>query len=215
MGDFESINRVLSDCNDATIVNQFQQYLADEPTFSMVPGAYDDPIYLKIDANTTGKVYYTLDGSTPDNESMEYTSPLYLEKGAFFIKAIYINQFGLMSPVAEGDFSINVQMPDPPVVNSGEFDKPEIIEVEVPEDCIVYYTTDGSDPTKDSNMYKNPILMPVGSSEFRFVTYNFDDIPSEITVRDYVYKPDESVVFCIVRAGMLLGGVPSLFAGQR
>ena len=196
MGDFESINRVLSECNDATIVNQFQQYLADEPTFSMVPGAYDDPIYLKIDANTTGKVYYTLDGSTPDNESMEYTSPLYLEKGAFFIKAIYINQFGLMSPVAEGDFSINVQMPDPPVVNldSGEFDKPEIIEVEVPEDCIVYYTTDGSDPTKDSNMYKNPILMPVGSSEFRFVTYNFDDIPSEITVRDYVYKPDESVV---------------------
>ena len=197
MGDFESINRVLSECNDATIVNQFQQYLADEPTFSMVPGAYDDPIYLKIDANTTGKVYYTLDGSTPDNESMEYTSPLYFEKGAFHIKAIYINSFGLMSPITEGDFSINVQMPDPPIVNldSGEFEKPEIIEVEdIPEDCVVYYTTDGSLPTKDSNVYKNPLLMPLGSSQFQFVTYNFDDVPSEITVRGLVYMQDESLV---------------------
>ena len=196
VGDFESINKVLGECNDPAIVTQFQQYLADPPEFSMAAGAYDDPIYLKINANTTGKVYYTLDGSTPDNESLEYTTPLYLEKGAFFIRAIYINSYGLMSPVAEGDFSINVQTPDPPEVNldSDEYDKPEIIIVEAPEDCVVYYTTDGSEPTKDSNIYKNPLLMPIGSSVFMFVTYNFDDVPSEVLERDYVYKPDESVV---------------------
>ena len=202
VGDFESINKVLGECTDQTIVTQFQQYLADPPEFSMAPGAYDDPIYLKINANTTGKVYYTLDGSTPDNESLEYTTPLYLEKGAFFIRAIYINSYGLMSPVAEGDFSINVQTPDPPEVNldSDEYDKPEIIIVEAPEDCVVYYTTDGSEPTKDSNIYKNPILMPIGSSVFMFVTYNFDDVPSEVLERDYVYKPDESVVSAAMAA---------------
>ena len=205
-GDFESINTVLAECNNPQIVDQFQQYLANAPEFSEVPGAFDDPVYLKIMANTSGKIYYTTDGSTPDNESNEYTAPLYLEKGAFDIKAIYINSFGLMSPITEGEFTINVAQPDPPVVNldSGEIETPEFIVVEdVPEDCVVYYTTDGSEPTKDSNVYKYPLLMPLGSSTLQFVTYNFDDVPSEITVRDYLYLIDQSEVSAAVAANII------------
>ena len=199
-GDFESINEVLAECSDPNIINQFQQYLANQPEFSLVPGSYDDPIYLVITGNTTGKIYYTLDGSTPDNESEQYTSPLYFEKGAFHVKAIYINSFGLMSPIAEGDFQINVSAPDSPEINldSGDYPYPRMIEVEeIPEDCVVYYTHDGTVPTKDSSVYKNPILMPLGTSTFQFVTYNFDDVPSEPTVREYTYLPPED---CAVSA---------------
>lgn len=219
MGDFDSINNVLAECDDPSIINQFQQYLADAPQFSVTPGAYDDPVYLIITGNPTGKIYYTTDGSTPDNESMEYTSPLYFEKGAFHIKAIYINSFGLMSEIAEGDYSINVAVPDPPTVNleSGEFEAPEMIVVEdIPEDCVVYYTTDGSLPTKDSNVYKNPILMPIGSSTLQFVTYNFDDVPSEPTIRDFLYLPDESKVSAVDAANVItvyrmsLGGMSDI-----
>ncbi len=219
LGDFESINNVLADCDDPSIISQFQQYLADAPEFSVVPGSYDDPVYLVISGNPSGKIYYTTDGSTPDNESMEYTSPLYFEKGAFHIKAIYINSFGLMSPITEGDFSINVAVPDSPIVNleSGEFETPKLIAVEdIPEDCVVYYTTDGSLPTKDSNVYKNPLLMPLGSSQFQFVTYNFDDVPSEPTVRDFLYLQDESLVTAadatqiITMYRMSLGGMADL-----
>lgn len=205
-GDFESINSVLAECNDPEIVDQFQQYLATQPEFSATPGAYDDPVYLKIMANTSGKIYYTTDGSTPDNESNEYTAPLYLEKGAFDIKAIYINSFGLMSPITEGEFTINVAMPDPPKVNidSGEIEEPELIVVEdIPEDCVVYYTTDGSEPNKNSNVYKYPLMMPLGSSTLQFVTYNFDDVPSEITVRDYLYLIDQSEVTAAEAANII------------
>jgi hypothetical protein len=205
-GDFESINSVLSECTNKDIVNQFQRYLAVAPEFSAVPGSYDDPVYLKLTANPSGQIFYTIDGSTPDNESLEYTSPLYLEKGAFQIKAIYINSYGLMSPVAEGDFQINVSAPNPPTINldSGEMEKPELIVVEdIPEDCVVYYTSDGSEPTKDSNVYKNPILMPIGSSTFQFVTYNFDDVPSEIVTREYLYLVDEDKVSAAQAANII------------
>ena len=205
-GDFESINSVLGECTNPDIVNQFQRYLAVQPEFSAVPGSYDDPIYLKLTANPSGRVFYTTDGSTPDNESTEYTSPLYLEKGAFHIKAIYINSFGLMSPVAEGDFEINVSAPNPPTINleSGELEEPELIVVEdIPEDCVCYYTSDGSEPTKDSNVYKNPILMPIGSSTFQFVVYNFDDVPSEIVTREYLYLVDEENVTAAEAANII------------
>ena len=206
-GDFGAINNVLAECNDPDIINQFQQYLSVQPEFSLDSGSYDDPIYLKITANPTGKIYYTMDGSTPDNESMEYNVPLYLEKGSFQIKAVYINSFGLMSPIAEGEFQINVAMPDAPTINldSGEFEHPELIEVlDIPEDCVVYYTTDGSEPTKDSNVYKNPILMPTGSSTFQFVTYNFDDVPSEIVTRDYLFLIDEKKVTAATAANQIM-----------
>ncbi len=206
LGDFEAINNVLADCNDPSIINQFQQYLANAPEFSETPGSYDDPIYLIISGNTSGKIYYTTDGSTPDNESSEYTSPLYMEKGAFHIKAIYINSFGLMSPITEGDFNINVAVPDAPVITpeSGEFEAPEMIAVEeIPEDCVVYYTTDSTLPTKDSNVYKNPLLMPLGDSTFQFVTYNFEDVPSEPTIVEYTYLPDETKVTAADAANLI------------
>lgn len=205
-GDFESINTVLSECTNPDIVYQFQRYLAVQPEFSYTPGSYDEPIYLTITANPSGRIYYTIDGSTPDNESLEYTSPLFMEKGAFHIKAIYINTFGLMSPVSEGEFQINVSAPNPPTVNleSGELDKPELIVVEnIPEDCVCYYTSDGSEPTKDSNVYKNPLLMPIGSSTFQFVVYNFDDVPSEIVTREFLYLVDEDKVSAATAANII------------
>ena len=129
-----------------------------------------------------------------------------MEKGAFHIKAIYINTFGLMSPVSEGEFQINVSAPNPPTVNleSGELDKPELIVVEnIPEDCVCYYTSDGSEPTKDSNVYKNPLLMPIGSSTFQFVVYNFDDVPSEIVTREFLYLVDEDKVSAATAANII------------
>ncbi len=206
-GDFAAINNILAECNNPDIINQFQQYLATQPEFSLDSGSYDDPIYLKITANTSGTIYYTLDGSTPDNDSAVYNVPLYLEKGSFQVKAVYINQFGLMSPIAEGEFQINVAMPDAPKINldSGEFEHPELIEVvDIPEDCVVYYTTDGTEPTKDSNVYKNPILMPTGSSTFMFVMYNFDDVPSEIVTRDYLFLINEKTVTAATAANQIM-----------
>ena len=49
----------------------------DELYFSVKPGFYDEPFYLSIDA-PTDEIYYTLDGTDPDRDSIRYTGPVYI-----------------------------------------------------------------------------------------------------------------------------------------
>ena len=49
------------------------------PEFSKEGGFYSNPFYLRISVPQGTKVYYTLDSSDPDENSIEYTQPIYLE----------------------------------------------------------------------------------------------------------------------------------------
>ena len=50
-----------------------------EFSFSQPSGFYDDSFYLEINAPKGGKVYYTLDGTDPDESSILYTAPIFIE----------------------------------------------------------------------------------------------------------------------------------------
>lgn len=50
-------------------------YVGD-PVFSHESGFYEEDILLEISAPNAAKIYYTLDGSTPDTHSLEYTGPI-------------------------------------------------------------------------------------------------------------------------------------------
>lgn len=55
----------------------------------------------------------------------------------------------------------------------------------MPEKGIVYYTSDGSNPTADSARYTGPIPMPLGRSNFKFVTISSEGVSSEIVSRSF------------------------------
>lgn len=50
------------------------------PTLSHQGGFYTEGFYLSIIAKENTTVYYTLDGSTPTNQSIPYTTPIWLEE---------------------------------------------------------------------------------------------------------------------------------------
>lgn len=50
-----------------------------EFSFSQPSGFYDEPFYLEINAPKGGRVYYTLDGTDPDESSILYTAPIFIE----------------------------------------------------------------------------------------------------------------------------------------
>lgn len=216
-GNISEINHILNETDNEEIREHFKQYLALAPEFSNEEGSYDDVLHLKLTGNTTGKIYYTLDGSMPDSTSMEYTSPIYLENGFYTVKAIFVNSFGLMSEIVTKKYEINVFVPDNPVVHpgSGSFDSPENIIVEIPEGCEVYYTTDGKDPTVDSSQYNGPICMPLGNSKLRFIAINEEGITSEIVEVGYSLKLPETPVSAAAAANIVteyrysLGGMSS------
>ena len=178
-------------------MDRFRQYVANAPEFSEPAGSYDDVVHLKLNANTTGTIYYTVNGGTPDTSSNIYTSPIFLESGYYTVKAIFVNSYGLVSEMVSQQYEINVTIPPKPEISvaSGTYEYPEVISVEVPDGCTTYYTTDGTMPTRDSIQYKGPICMPIGDSQFTFITYSAENVASEASMAMYTFKiPEDATV---------------------
>ena len=107
-------------------------------------------------------IYYTLDGTEPTRESKKFSPkrPIKIDDTTV-VKAFAIRKDGTMSDsaIAEKEFTRIWLDVAPPEIHPEE-------DVEVAgskqvklncetEGAVIYYTTDGSDPTRDSNKYRN------------------------------------------------------------
>lgn len=184
---YEAINSLMQGCEYPDIRSAYTQYIADPPEFNYVEGSYNEVIPLKILANTTGHIYYTMDGSKPTTSSKEYTSPVFLDTGNYVITAFFINDYGVVSPLSKSEYHVDVSAPPAPEVDqySGEFYTPQLIHAEAADNCSIYYTTDGSDPTVDSTLYNGFLPMPMGVHTLKFIAIDENQVASEITVRNY------------------------------
>lgn len=184
---YDDINRLMQNCMDREIITQYLDYMANPPEFNMKGGTYQESIDVKLIGNTVGTIYYTLDGSVPDESSEIYTNPIEMNAGSFTIKAFFVNQYGSKSEIVTQQYWIEVTRPEAPAVTpeSGNYLKPVQISIEVPEGCQIFYTTDKTDPDKSSTLYEGPFWMPVGYSTFRFVTVSPGGVIGEITEKKY------------------------------
>lgn len=204
---YEAIRDLLKDCNNQDVFTMFQEFSAKEPGFSYESGSYETVIPLKLTATTTGTIHYTTDGSIPTEESDIYTTPIFLETGDYTISAVFINSYGISSEVVTKSYHVEVLQPVAPEisVDSGEFNYPTLIETEVPEGYAVYYTTDGTDPDENSIKYTGPIPMPLGTSTFRFITYDENDLKSDVVIKNfklelYTEQTPQEAVYKIMEA---------------
>ncbi len=185
--DYQGISELLQACQDREIRNLYTDYLAAPPEFDMPGGTYYKKLSVKLISNAAGTIYYTLDGSEPDENSEVYTTPIPMEAGAYTVRAFFVNSYGIRSDVTEQTYYVDVSVPDAPVVLpvSGSYDVPVRITVEAPPDCRVFYTTDTSEPGPDSTPYEAPVWMPAGYSEFRFVAVSPGGVKSGETQVSY------------------------------
>lgn len=197
--DYQTINELLMASENESIISKYQNYIAEEPEFSVKEGNYTSIQPLKLTSSGTGKVYYTLDGTEPDENSLLYTAPILLEEGDYCVKAVYINELGIASNVVTQSYTIEIEMLPTPEISalSGDYQFPINIEV-LSEDDAIYYTTDGSTPNANSAVYKGPIPMPLGRSTYKFIRIE-DGRSSEVVERTYnlvmntEYTPEEAV----------------------
>ncbi len=184
-GDYQEISDFLLASNNEAVMSAYQNYIAKEPEFSIKEGYYTSIQPLKLSAFGTGKIYYTMNGTDPDENSSLYTAPILLEEGDYRIRACYISENGICSKIVEKEYHIEIEeLPSPEIsVISGEYQFP--INIEVLEDAgEVYYTTDGSTPTIESTAYMGPIPMPLGKSVFKFICIG-DGRTSAVEERTY------------------------------
>lgn len=197
--DFKSINELLLASENEDVLMTYKDYVATAPEFSVPEGYYTDVQPLKLSAYGTGKIYYTLDGREPDEDSTQYTAPIILDDGEYVIKAYFVNEFGITSECITKTYHIEIEALPIPELSavSGDYEFPINIEILGEEDN-VYYTTDGSEPSISSTPYAGPIPMPLGKSTFKFVRME-GGRSSEVVKRTYnltmntEYTPEEAV----------------------
>jgi len=98
-------------------------------------------------------IYYTLDGSNPDNTSTVYSGPFTLSEDAT-IKAIAYNGT-LHSGITE--VSYKPRYTEKPVITQNG------ITITISGSGTIYYTTDGTAPTIESTPYTDPITLSDGT----------------------------------------------------
>ena len=116
-GDFQGINRLVLKGKDESLIQKYDAYLSPKPEFSLEEGIYYEMQSLQITVTTEkeGKIYYTLDGSTPGENASTYSLPILLEKGKTIVRACFINEYGVKSEIITGTYAIEDAPKEEPV----------------------------------------------------------------------------------------------------
>lgn len=198
---YSLIAELLNSCTNEIVLSKYNNYAVKDPDFSHAGGTYEETTVLKLISSLPGTIHYTIDGTEPGIDSPVYDAPIFLEYGSYTVKAVYINEFGVQSSIVTEKYLIDVDIVFEPTIltDSGEYTHATYIEADLPVMYAMYYTTDGSIPTKESTKWTGPVPMPLGSSTFKFIAYASDGTQSEIVERLYnltvecTYTPEDAV----------------------
>ena len=217
-GETDKIASLLEMQDTAVSAAIADKYVPSVPRMNPGSGNYTVGVSISLISyeGAGSKVFYTVNGGEPDEESILYDNEILLDtEGEYTIRAVVVNEYGIKSEVALGTYIVEKGAPEPPVImeDSGEYNQNTMIVALADAGCTIYYTTDGSEPTKESKQYISPITMPVGKSLFRFICYDSEGNYSDIVDREYhlVYtrlistdQAVSSLVNTLVRLDILL-----------
>ena len=136
-------------------------------------------------------IYYTLDGNTPTEQSNVYSSPVVLQSSAM-IKAIAMCEECLSSDIKTFNYNVvpktKVMLNITPV--SGIVQKGTTVHISsTPSNADIYFTTDGSVPTKSSSKYDEDTPVAIQkNTTLKAVAYADGYTDSDVLTADYNVK---------------------------
>lgn len=171
--------------------------LLSMPQFSVTPGTYDYSPLLTIshEERNDGIIYYTTDGSTPDEQSKIYNHPIELGEGTTVIRAVFIRSDGVQSEEVSGTYEVVYDYPDEPVfsVESGAYEAGFYVTLSAEDGSKIYYTTNGEEPGYESALYRGPIYISKGLTVLQAVSVDQEGGMSGIVEAIYKVTGSESV----------------------
>ncbi|MBR6066339.1 MAG: chitobiase/beta-hexosaminidase C-terminal domain-containing protein [Bacteroidales bacterium] len=139
------------------------QELIANPTFNPAEGTFFNSVDVTLACETDGTtIYYTLDGSDPTDASTAYTEAIHITETAT-VKAIAIKN-SASSEIVSATYTKTVATP---VIapEAGNYNDPQQITITCATDeAIIYYTTDGTDPTAESTSYTEPFTLSASAT---------------------------------------------------
>jgi hypothetical protein len=166
---------VLTDWDDSetSSANYTINGFVDPPSASIQPGVYTSPIELELSATTSGaSIFYTVDGSTPNSFSLSYSAPIFVQVSQT-IKAIAVKPNFIDSVPVEFSFTINGTVQKPEFsLPQGSYGPSQAVSMTTPTpNATIYYTTDGSEPTRSSTRYVGTIDLTASKTIKAFAVF--------------------------------------------
>ena len=142
--------------------------VVEAPVIVPESGTYFDSQAVTITAEPGTTIYYTTDGSAPTTMSSRYNGEFtanYFRGGTTTIRAIAIDANGVASEVTTVTYNWGI-LGVTIVPGSTLVTEPTTLNVALvaePGDATIYYTTDGSTPTRSSAVYSGPFDVMLSS----------------------------------------------------
>ncbi len=174
-----------------------------DPQFGLAAGVYDHDISLTLSSQTgSAIIYYSTDGSDPTSASNVYSGPIQIsgDGTVMTVKAFAVKEGLADSNVVTGTYSIKYPAAAEPMFSilAGTYNGDITLSLSsATPGAVIYYTTDGSDPTSASNVYAGPIqisgdgtVMTVKAFAVKAGTENSSIVKSYYKI-DYNYDPSQ------------------------
>lgn len=187
----DKINEIIEEYKDSKIKNILSEYIVAVPTTSEKPGDFDEAVDLMLLAQDDCTIYYTVDGSTPTNDSIRFTDSIKIEKDTVIVKAIAVNEIGVRSEVGEFKFTIDLKAPEAPILDIEDTNIELGTKIKIKnllEGDKAYYTIDGTTPSTYSLPYNDGIELKEGRYVLSVIVINKHNLPSTVTRKNITVK---------------------------
>ena len=168
----------------------------------------------------SGKIYYTTDGSEPTTASTLYTEPIKLNR-SMTIRARCYEDGGIAGDVitlsytfkspsggsAANTGSTVVQTVITASQTQKKVDTGYPVELSIDGDGVIYYTTDGTTPNKNSTRYNSPIYV-TEDTVIKAVVWQEGDLYSKVYTFTYKVNARMVKLNADTQKSMLLAGYP-------
>ena len=177
--------------------NEPEKDLSDTITSNVEEGGtYSTPFELTLWSEKDYRICYTLDGSEPSVTSPRYGQPIRFTNADISgdslevtVKvATFMKDASIIGGKSTFHFTLVRSELTPPYMepDSGDYYEPEYITIHGPDGADIYFTYDGSTPSKNSTLYTGPIQMKRGNFVLNAIAIDKSGVQSEVA--SYVYN---------------------------
>lgn len=152
-------------------------------------GKFLHPVSVRLRTEEGAQIYFTVDGSDPTEDSSRYTDPIALHRDTT-LKFFALDKAGNWEEVRVQRYRIAVDSAKPVTLaepSGGLFNSPVTVSLSAEEGSTIYYTIDGSRPSRKSAKYSGPLKF-VRSGVLRF--FAVDKTGNQEKVREESYVID-------------------------